>query len=88
MAKQVPWNKPLLDEFNYLAGLSADEYKLMETRMQGYTRTQQADMLQMSVQSIDRMIARLKIKYDNVQPYSHILPQRKSSAKETYMDNH
>lgn len=42
----------------------------------------------MSLATIDRIIARLKVKYDNVQKYDPILPPRKFSAEETYMDTH
>lgn len=88
MAKQVVWNKPILDEFIKLAELNNDEIEIMRTRMQGMTRTEQARNLGMSLSTIDRIISRLKIKYDSVQPFSDILPQRKFSAKETYMDSH
>lgn len=88
MAKQVLWNKPLLDEFSRLAGLSEEEQMIMETRMKGWSITRQSVHFCMSESKINKMIARLKIKYDSVQPYSEILPERKKSAKETYMDTH
>lgn len=88
MSHQVLWNKPILDEFSRLAGLSEIEYEIMKTRMQGMTRVEQSLKFKMSLASIDRIISRLKVKYDSVQPHSNILPPRKFSAKETYMDSH
>lgn len=88
MSKQVAWNRPLLEEFNRLAMLSEEEYAIMETRLKGWTITKQSVELCMSESKINKMIARLKKKYDSVQPYSDILPPRKQSAQETYMDNH
>lgn len=88
MAKQVPWNNIILDEFVRLAALTGDEEKIMRTRMNGWTITQQSIEFGMSTATINRIIRRLKVKYDNVQPYSPILPPRRFSAKETYMDTH
>ena len=86
MAKQVAWNKIILEEFVSLAMLSKDEEMIMRTRIAGWTRTKQSMEFGMSLATIDRIIARLKIKYDRVQPYSPLLPPRKFSAEETYMD--
>lgn len=88
MAKQVPWNKVLYNEFVELGSLSEIECKILETRMKGYTRSEQCDMLGISMSTLDRIISRLKIKYDNVQKHSDVLPPRRFSAKETYMDEH
>lgn len=88
MSKQVPWNKIVLEEFIRLAMLSKDEEAIMRTRVAGWTRTQQSMELGMSLATVDRIIKRLKIKYDKVQPYSPLLPPRKFSAEETYMDTH
>jgi hypothetical protein len=40
----------------------------------------------MSESNIKKIIARLKKKYDNAEKYSAILPPRKQSEKELYMD--
>lgn len=84
MSKQVPWNKIILNEFIDLASLSDDEEQIMRMRIAGKSRLQIADALGMSTTSLDRFIARLKIKYDNVQPYSQNMPKRRFSAFETY----
>lgn len=77
MAKQVPWNKIILDEFVELALLTEDEQKIMRTRIAGWTRVKQSMEFGMSLSSIDRTIATLKRKYDGVQKYSNVLPKRK-----------
>lgn len=88
MAKQVPWNKIILEEFIRLGCLSEDEEAVMRTRVQGWTVTKQSIELGMSVSKVNFIIKRLKKKYDAVQPYSAILPPRKTSAAEIYMDTH
>lgn len=86
-AKQVPWNKIILEEFISLASLSKDEEMIMRTRVAGWTRIEQSMKLGMSLSTVDRLISRLKVKYDGVQKFSPILPPRKYSAQETYMDD-
>lgn len=88
MAKQVPWNKIILEEFISLACLSKEEEQIMRTRVAGWTVTKQAMEFGMSEATVARIIKRLKAKYDIVQKYSVLLPPRKHSAEETYMDNH
>lgn len=88
MAKQVPWNAELLAEFARLAMLSELEYGIMETRIKGMCRTEQARKFGLSIDSIDKKIKLLKQKYDRVQPLSDKLPKRVFSAKEVWMDTH
>lgn len=88
MSKQVPWNKLILEEFISEAMLTKDEEMVMRTRVAGWTRTKQAMELGMSLATVDRIIKRLKVKYDNVQKYSLLLPPRKSSVEETFLDTH
>lgn len=61
---------------------------VLRTRVAGWTRTKQAMELNMSVSSIDKIIKRLKIKYDGVAKYNPLLPPRKHSVEETYLDTH
>ena len=86
MAHQVPWNKIILEEFIKEAMLTKEEEEIMRTRVAGWTRVEQSMRLGMSTQKVDRIIMRLKNKYDQVQKYDPILPPRKFSAKELYMD--
>ena len=88
MSKQVPWNKIILEEFIELACLNNTEEMIMRTRVKGWSITEQSHKLHMSESSIKRIIARLKVKYDSVQEYSPILPKRKNSVAETWMDEH
>lgn len=88
MAHQVPWNKIILEEFIDVACLTQTEEIIMRTRVKGWTITKQAQELNMSESSIKRYISILKKKYDKAQKFSPILPPRKSSAEETYMDEH
>lgn len=86
MAHQVPWNKIILEEFIRLGSLTTDEEEVMRTRVAGWSRVKQSMELGMSLAKIDRIIKRLKSKYDHVQKYSLILPPRKFSTAETWMD--
>lgn len=86
MAHQVPWNKIILEEFISLAMLSKEEEMIMRTRVAGWPRSRQADELNMSIESVDRIIRRLKKKYDSVQKLSPLLPPRKASSQELWMD--
>lgn len=87
MSKQVPWNKVILETFIEDAILTKEEEMIMRTRVAGWSRVKQAEEFGMSVATIDRIIKRLKVKYDNVQKYNPILPPRKYSVEETFMDD-
>lgn len=84
----MPWNKIILEEFINVGGLTQEEEQIMRTRVAGWTISEQADRLGMSRSKVNFLIKRLKVKYDNAQKYSVILPPRKFSAQETYMDDH
>jgi len=88
MSKQVVWSKVVLEEFISIASLTKEEEMIMRTRVAGWNRSKQCAEFHISESSLDRAIRRLKVKYDHVQPYSPILPPRKFSAEETYMDTH
>lgn len=88
MTKQVPWGKVILEAFIEEAMLTKEEEMIMRTRIAGWTITRQARELGMSEASVNRTISRLKKRYDAVQKYSAILPPRKESAEELYMDTH
>lgn len=49
---------------------------------------EQAEKFNISLGKFNRIIRRLKCKYDNVQKYCKDLPLRKVSADELYMDTH
>lgn len=87
MSHQVPWNKIILETFIEDALLTKDEEMIMRTRVAGWSRTKQSLEFGMSLSTVDKHIAALKKKYDNAQKYNPILPPRKSSKEETWMDN-
>ena len=72
MTNQVPWNKIILEEFINLALLTKDEEMIPRTRIYGWT--------------VNRIIKKIKNKYDEVEKYSAVLPPRKNSEKEMYLD--
>ena len=86
MSKQVLWTNIILEEFIRLAGLTKEEEMIMRTRCAGWTITKQCMEFHMSRSKVDSIIRVLKAKYDAVEPYSPILPKRKNSKKELFMD--
>ena len=86
MSKEVIWSKIILETFVEEALLTKEEEMIIRTRVAGWTRTKQALELNISVANVDKIIARLKLKYDEVQKYNLILPPRKNSEAEDYMD--
>ena len=88
ISKQVAWNKIILEEFISIGGLTEEEEMVMRTRVAGWTITKQALEFNMSRSKVNYIIKRLKYKYDACQKYSVILPPRKNSIQEVYMDTH
>lgn len=88
MSKQVPWNKIIVETFVEEALLSKDEEWILRTRAAGWTITKQAQYMNVSESTINRMIYELKKKYDNVAKYNPLLPPRKHSKVEIYLDTH
>ena len=86
MSKQVPWSKIILEAFIDDAILTKEEEIIIRTRVAGWTRQKQAMELNLSVSTVDRHISTLKKKYDQVQKYNPLLPPRKFSKAELYMD--
>lgn len=86
MSKQVPWNKIIVETFVSEAMLTQEEEMILRTRLAGWPRSKQSIELGMSISTIDKHISMLKKKYDRVAKYNPLLPPRKSSAMETWMD--
>lgn len=86
MAHQVIWTKLILQTFIQQANLTKEQQMIMRTRAAGWTRVKQSLEFNMSLATIDRIIARLKKKYDDVQKYNPLLPPRKFSVQQLYMD--
>lgn len=77
MSHQVKWNKIVLEEFIELANLTEAEEIVIRTRVAGWSRLEQCERLGISTATLDRIIKRLKLKYDDVSQYSVLLPPRK-----------
>lgn len=89
MSHQVNWTQDKLEFFIEKALLNEDEEFIMRTRCKGWTITMQALHLNKSESTVHAMIKKLKSKYDEVQRENpEVLPERKFSAQETFMDNH
>jgi len=87
--KQVKWNKDTYENFCEYAMLNSDERFILKSRIDGMPISEQAYHLSCSASTVSRQIALLKKKYDAVQKqHPDILPERKYSAKETWMDEH
>ena len=86
MSHQVLWTKVIVEEFVKEGCLSKEEEEILRTRAAGWTRVKQSVTFNMSLQKIDKIIKKLKVKYDEVQKYDTLLPPRKFSEKELYMD--
>lgn len=88
MSHQVIWTKVVLERFIDLANLTPLEEHIMRTRAAGWSRQKQMMEFHISASTLDRTIAMLKLKYDSVQQYDPILPPRRKSSKELWMDTH
>lgn len=86
--KQVPWNKIIVETFVKEAMLTQTEEMILRTRVAGWSIKKQAYEFNMSESTVNRVVATLKKKYDNVQRYNPLLPPRKISAKEIWLDEH
>lgn len=72
----ILWNKIIIDEFIELACLSETEEMILRTWAKGWSITKQSLEFHMCESSVKKIKHRIKIKYDNVQKYSNILPIR------------
>ena len=80
MTNEVIWTKVVLERFIQLANLTEEEEIVIRTRAAGWSRVKQAMELNISISGIDRIISRLRKKYDEVQRLDPILPPRKRSV--------
>lgn len=67
MTNEVIWTKLVLERFIQLANLTEEEEIVIRTRAAGWSRVKQAMELNISISGIDRIISRLRKKYDEVQ---------------------
>ena len=88
MAKQICWIKKIVETFIEKACLTKEEQDILRTRVASLTISEQSEKFNISVCKVNRIIKRLKLKYDNIQKYCKDLPIRKVSAAELYMNTH
>lgn len=87
MTKQVIWTKKIIESFIEEANLNARQQFIIRTRAMGYTIVKQAEELHLSVDQVNKEIARLKKIYDIVQKDSSVLPLRCKNKAELYKLN-
>ena len=89
MAHQVVWTKKVTEFFEEAGNLTKFECEVLETRISGMSIKEQAYYFSCSEGTINKCISKLKRKYDAVQAeYPDELRPRRSSAAETYLDEH
>jgi len=74
--KSITLTKRIVEIFIEEAMLSDDEIKVLEMRAKQVPVARQAQIMNMSESSINRITKRLKEKYDIVQKYNPELPSR------------
>lgn len=75
----IRWNRIILDDFIFNAILSRDELDVLRDWANGESTTYTATRRNMSVAKVDKLRQQIRKKYDDVQPFSPILPERKSN---------
>lgn len=82
MTRQVIWTKAVLEAFIDEGNLNERQEKLIRMRAAGCTIAKEADELHLSIDQVNKDIARLKKIYDVTQIHSSILPPRKKNRLE------
>jgi len=80
MNSGIIWSSIVVEEFLSLANLTPDEKTVFRDRVKGKSRVWISMERGYSLSTVDRIIKRLKLKYDAVQPYTPILPRRIGST--------
>lgn len=80
------------DSFRFFvkeAMLNETEIYILDSRIKGTPISKQADKLGYSIDNVNKIIKQMKNKYDFIQKKNpDILPLRRKSSSETYMDTH
>lgn len=82
MTKQVFWTKAVLEEFIKEGNLNERQEFIMRSRAKGESIIKQAEELHLSVDQVNKEVAKLKKIYDATQLNNSILPPRKKNQKE------
>lgn len=88
MSHQVIWTKFILERFISEGNLSPEEEHVMRMRAACRGNVEISMSLHMSIRTVERIVQRLKKKYDAVAAFDPLLPPRKETAAELYMDTH
>ena len=73
----IPWNRITLDEYVFLCPPTAAERLVLRDWAAGDTVAYTAMHNAMSDSQVEKIRARIRQKYDEVQPYTPLLPVRK-----------
>lgn len=84
--KQILWTRKLVDTFIKEGMLTEEEKEVLLLRVKGYTIAETSELMNISDSKVNRIIRRLKIKYDNLQGTIEELPKRKETTKELYRE--
>ena len=84
--KQVLWTKKIIETFIKEGMLTEEEKEVLLLRVKGYTIAETSELMNISDSKVNRIIRRLKIKYDNLQGTIKELPKRKETTKELYRE--
>ena len=82
--KQILWTRKLVDTFIKEGMLTEEEKEILLLRVKGYTIAETSELMNISDSKVNRIIRRLKIKYDNLQGTIEELPTRNETTKELY----
>lgn len=72
----IRWNRIVLDDFLFNTILTKDELDVLRDWARGETTTYTAMKRNMSVAKVDKLRNQIRQKYDDVQPFSPLLPER------------
>ena len=84
--KTVLWTKKIIDTFIKEGMLTEEEKEILLLRVKGYTIAKTSELMNISDSKVNRIIRRLKIKYDNLQGTTEELHKRKETTKELYRE--
>lgn len=82
MTRQVLWTKMVLEAFIEEGNLNRRQEYIIRTRVKGHSIAEQAIHLHLSIDQVNKEIAKLKKIYDQTQSHSFVLPPRKKNRRE------
>lgn len=77
MARDLTWNKIMLNEFRKLAILTEDEDKVLSGWSRNKSIVEIALTYGMTERTVSRHLERIRGKYDEVQKFTPLLPARR-----------